>query len=409
LDGAADPRPIPNFDDRPGTQLPAEPETPPATTPLVTDFCDDSTYPNGTWLSHTSQHFTLQYLAGTAAEKDRQAIAARLENAYSDIRAQLGIAAEPGFTVNLSPSRSAALAHGRGFGRGWADQDRYDVIYTGAPDSFEVMRHGHLLTMMLDYHVDATNRSRVALLATGVAEYLDQSGRDLHGAYALQLEAGIESRVRIAEFDARDVNGRNPGRAGSLVQFLVERYGMETFGDIYRATTVTWTGSCYGNPTYGCISTPEQLTAMLDGVLSTYTGAGWLSVQPAWQAAIEDALARDLYAMGTTATAEIENVLRVQDEAVAANDANKYRSTLEGFYCDFGGEALRATISDRAVSAFGSRTSKLLALHDTGTKNFWTAQALVQRTDDRGATTFGTVMLEHLPVGWRVTYGPDWY
>jgi len=411
LDGAADRGPIPSFDDRPGVQTPDEPIIPGITEPtaLVTDFCDDNAFAGATWLSYSSAHFTLNYLPGTPAETDRFAIAGRLEAAYADIRSQLGVTATPSFTVNLSPSRAAAYQHNRAYGRTWPDLNRYDVIYTGAPDSFEVMRYGWMLAQMLDYQIDATNRYRSPLLTTGVAEYLDQSGRDMHAAYALQLDAGIESRVRIAELDARDVNGRNPGRAGSLVQFLVDRYGMWKFGEIYRATTVSWNGSCYSNPTYGCVSTPEQLTAMLNGVLTAKTGEGWATVQPLWQADIERALESDLLAMGPSITSQIQNVVRVMDKALATGDAAMYRSTLEGFYCDYGGEQMRAQIADRAVTAFGATTSKVLAIYDTGIKNFSTAQVLVQRTDDHGATTFGTLMFEHVPVGWRVSYGPDWY
>jgi hypothetical protein len=99
----------------------------------------------------------------------------------------------------------------------------------------------------------------------------------------------------------------------------------------------------------------------------------------------------------------------VMDKAIATNDAAMYRSTLEGFYCDYGGEALREQISERAVAAYGTTTSKVLAIFDTGMKNFSTAQALVQRTDDHGITTFATVYFEHVQLGWRVSYGPDWY
>jgi hypothetical protein len=402
---------IPDGEVRPGAQAPVEPVTPvtPEAVEIATDYCDDDAFLDATWQSHTSQHFTINYLPGTAAERDRQVIAARLETAYADIRAQLGITAEPALTINLSPSRTAARAHSVGLGGGWPNLGRYDVIYTGMTDSYEVVRYGQLLTLMLDYHVDTATRNRVALLTAGVAEYLDQSGRDLHDAYALQLDAGIETRVRIAEFDARDVNGRNPGRAGSFVQFLVDRFGIETFVDMYRASAVTWNGSCYFNATYGCVSTPEQLTAMLDGLLVANTGEGWSAVQPMWQAEVEAALDGGRLGMGPTATTQIANVLRVIDKAVVTNDAALYRSTLEGFYCDYGGEALREQISARAVTAYGATTSKLIAIFDTGIKNFSTAQALVQRTDDHGIATFGTFYFEHVPVGWRVSYGPDWY
>jgi hypothetical protein len=148
---------------------------------------------------------------------------------------------------------------------------------------------------------------------------------------------------------------------------------------------------------------------MMDGVLVATTGEGWMIAQPLWQAEIERALASDLLAMGPSITSQIDNVVRVMDKAINTHDAQMYRSTLEGFYCDYGGEALRAEISERTVDAFGSTQSKVLAIYDTGIRNFSTANVLVQRTDDHGSVTYGTLMMEHVPVGWRVAYGPDWY
>ena len=53
--------------------------------------------------------------------------------------------------------------------------------------------------------------------------------------------------------------------------------------------------------------------------------------------------------------------------------------------------------------------TELLALYNTGIKNFSTAQALVMRTADDGVPTFQTLQLEHVPAGWRVSWGPDWF
>jgi len=378
---------------------------------LVTDLCDDAAYADTTWQTASSPHFVLNYLPGTAAEADRDAIAARLETAYADIRSELAIAAEPTLTVNLSPNRNAALEYGLGFGVGWPGGDAYDVIYTGAPDSFEVVRYGNLPSKMLDYYVDDVHRTRVAFLTTGVAEYLDQWHRDLHVAYAKQLLAGTESRVHVADLETRDVSGRNAGRAGSFVQLLVDRYGIEAFLQIYRATAVDWDygAGCWANASYGCVSTPAQLTALLDGVLHDTVGETWSEVQTMWAAEVQEAFERVPLGMAPSPTSEIEDVVRVMDRAITTHDAELYRSTLEGFYCDYGGETLRRDVSQRAVSAFSTMSSKVLAIYETGIKNFTTAQAIVQRTDERGLPIFSTLYFEHLPVGWRVTWGPDWF
>lgn len=385
-------------------------EPAPEMLPLVADMCDEPAYGGATWQTTTTGHFALSYLPGTVADAEQDAIARRLEAAYEDIRSALGVTAEPTITVNLSPSRNAAYAHNRGFGRAWPQSNRYDVIYTGAWDSYEKRRYGQLLTYMLDYHLDANNRYRHPLLATGVAELLDQSKRDLHIEYAKNLAAGLESRVRIAEFDSKDVNGRNTGRSGSLVKFLVGRYGMETFMDIYRATAITWNSSygCNWHNAIGCVSTPEQVTAMLDSVLYATVGEGWADVQPEWALTVETAMEQMPTEM-ESARSEIENVLRVMDHAITTNAAALYRTTIEGFYCDWGGDSVRDEIANRAVTAYGGMRTQLLALYDTGIKNFATAHAFVMRTDDSGVPSFQTIQFEHVEAGWRVSYSPDWY
>lgn len=377
--------------------------------PLVADMCDEAPYTGATWQSLSTAHFTLSYLPGTVADEQKLEIGARLEDAYATIRAGLGVTTEPVITVNLSPSRTAAAAHGKAFGRAWPNLARYDVVYTGAADSYELTRYGQLLTLVLDFQIDSANRYRAPVLATGVAEYLDHSGRNMHDAYAQQLLAGIESRVRPAELDSKDVNGRNPGRSGSLVQFLVDHYGLETFQDIYRATAVTWNGSCNVHGTYGCLGTAAQLTAMLDGVLAQLTGDSWADVQVMWLAEVNAALDRAPLGMDASSTAAIENLIATMDRAISRNDAALYRTTLEGFYCDWGGDAGRDEVAARAVNAYGTMSSHILGLYATGTKNFTTAQAFVMRLDEHGVPTFAVLHFEHVPLGWRVSYTPEWY
>ena len=375
---------------------------------IVTDMCDDATYTGAAWKSQSSSHFNLSFPAGSPADLEQAAIVTRLEAAYADIRTQLGITAEPQLTVNLSPSRIAAQANGKAMGRVWPSVPRYDAIYTGAADSYENTQYGQLLTAALDYYIDSSSRYRLPVLSTGVSQVMDQSRHNYHDAYAKQLLAGVESRVYIAELESSDVWGNNVGRAGSLVKFLIENYGMEQFMDIYRASAVTWNGTC-NNSTYGCIDTADKATAMLDGVLMSTVGEHWSDIQPLWQAEVEYALERVAAGMDGDTLAEVENLLATMDKAITLDSAFLYRTTMEGFYCDWGGEPQRQEISARVVQAFGSSHTQLLALYDTGTKNFATANALVMRTSDDGVPMFSTINLEHMPVGWRVSYSPDWY
>lgn len=398
-------------DERSAAEAPLQARPPTAELTLpVADMCDDPTYAGVEWSVTRSSHFILHYFAGTAAERDQDAILTRLELAYGTVRAALGVEALPLISVYLSPNRQAAAAHGRAYGRAFYGQDRYEVIYTGAEDSYELQRYGHELTHIFEYYFDTSAR-RHPLLSEGIAELHDQSGRDLHEAYALQLLAGREARVRVATFDARDVTAGNYGRAGSLVQFLNERYGKEKFLEIFRASTVSWdwSNNCWARPGLGCISTPEKLATMLDEVLVATVGDRWSTVQVAWEGQVQEALAAVDNRLPAADEAEIKNLVQVMDLAMNTGDSTMYRRTMDGFYCEAGTEVARAAIATRAVSAFTTLSSRVESIDATGIKNFRTANVTVRRTDERGRSSFQTLYVEHFPAGWRGTYGPDWY
>lgn len=375
---------------------------------LQVDLCDDRTFLGVDWSSETSAHFVLYYLPGTAAERDLDSIIADRERAYGAIHSALGLEVEPMVEVYLSPNRVAATARGLGRGTAYPGQDRLEVVYTGAADSFEAVRYGYLLTHVLAFYLDPDHPQRLPILAVGLAEYFDQAGRDQHAAYALNLNAGVETRTHVASFDSRDPWGKNYGRAGSLVQFLIERYGLDGFLELHRAGYVAWQQGCYRHPDHGCVSSPEALTEMLDRLLVDTVGERWTDVQPMWAARVQAALAQETAEVSVEHRVEIENLVGVMDAALSCNDWEAYRSTMDGFYCDWGGEQARVDIAMRSVAAFDEVTSEVVAVYPTGIKNFSTAIALVQRRESRGVVSTHRIHLEHFPIGWRATWGPDW-
>lgn len=407
---------IGSLEETPGTEAQPEgefqPVTPPEPASVVipeVDLCDDASYAGIEFLTVRSEHFVINYLPGTAAERDQDEIIRRLEDAYTGIRAALGVEAVPVFSVYLSPNRQAAAAHGRGYGRAWPGQDRYEVIYSGAPGSYELERFGHEITHLLQYYLGTGGLWSHPMFTEGLAETLDRSGRNMHEAYAQQLLAGAETRVRVATFENKDLTASNYGRAGSLVKFLIDRYGMPKFIEILRGTTVTWTNGCWVRAPLGCISTPDTLAALLDSALVAAVNERWTTVQVAWEATVQRALASVDVRLPAKDEAEIKNLIQVMDLAVTTGDATTYRRTMDGFYCEANTDTLRSAVAARAVSAFHSVSSRVEAIYATGIRNFRTAQVVVRRTDDHERSTFSSLYVEHFPVGWRVTWGPDWY
>lgn len=377
--------------------------------PLVTDTCDDDSYADVEWDSFESDHFVLYTLPGTAANIEVESIAAVREAAYDDIRASLGLDEEPIIEVYLSPNRTAAGAHGVSTGRAYPWASRYEVIYTGHRDGYESVRYGHELTHVLAYRLDPSHWMHLGVLSEGLAELLDQSGRNLHAAYADNLVAGMETRTRLTRFEDSDVWGNNYGRAGSLVQFLVERYGMATFLEIYELAFMDWIGDCYGNPDFGCVESGQDVTGFIDAVLEQATGDRWEQIEPDWRASVAAALRSERDGVSDADREQIAALFQRMDAAMTANDADAYRATMEGFYCDWGGEDGRMAIAQRAVEAYRSAESTLVNVISVGVKNFPVARATVLRKQGTGPLEALTFDLERLPEGWRVTWGPDWH
>lgn len=400
---AAPPAVAPAVGDDPATQDPAAP--PPV--PPVTDACDDNTYTGVDWETHSSTHFRLHYFPGTPAETDREIIVAAREAAYQAIRARLQVSAEPTIDVYLSPSRVAARAHGVGVGRSYPGQDRIEVVYTGATDGYETVRVGHEITHVLGYYLAVGQPTRVKILDEGLAEQLDQSGRDLHRAYAEQLIAGIENRTYVAALEDSDTWGANYGRAGSLVQYLNAAHGEDAVSTLLQATAMIAGQSCHA--TFGCLRDAQELAAFLDSALRSTLHVTWDEVRAGWLAEVEAALALAPSTLPSGDEAEIRALIGWTDAAISGDDAALYRATMEGFYCDWGGEAMRQDIASRTVTAFSASQSQVWAVYPTGTRNFTTALALVLRAEPTGTLSMHPIHVEHTPAGWRITWAPDWY
>ncbi len=370
--------------------------------------CDDLGFYDAEWLQTDSEHFRFHYLPGTSAENDILAIQATREQAYADISEILNLSAQPILDVYLSPSRHAAQVHGLTFGRAFPGYDRYEVIYTGATNSFEYVHYGHLIASSLAYYAAPDNRQHLHILGVGINEMLDGAARDMHEAYALRLNAGEESMTYLADLGDGDLWGRNRGRAGSLVSFLVERYGWATFLDIYRLTNIEWSEGCYRHDGSDCIDSASRVTDLLSAAIQAVTGDGWSEVRVMWAEAVLDALSRTYFQLPLADISEVNSMLSQLDRAVSSNDSLLYRSVMDGFYCVWANEDERMNIARRVVESIPVSTSRLIAAYPIGINNFDEAVAFVERTDALGVVSVHRLSLEHFPQGWRLTWTDAW-
>lgn len=375
---------------------------------FATDQCDDSTFADAVWQTRRTAHFDLHYLPGTAAAADIDDIAASREEAYAAIRVELGLGAEPTLDVYLSPNRRAASAHGLRPGFAFPAADRYEVVYSGEADSYEVTRPGYLMTQVLSAKLAPEGRHQLPILERGLAELLDQSGRDLHDAYAGQIRvAGAPHRSAVELVDD-DVRGMRSEAAGSLVQLIVEHHGMETLLGLLRDTAAPWAQSCYRDASARCIETGAQLAARLDTALERWTGERWNALQRSWMQRLDERLKLAVQPVGAEDLAAVTQLIRGADAAFAARDAEAYRATMDGFYCGWADDKKRSETARAIVEDGESVRTQVVAVHPTSVKNFPTMRVEVRRHAADGATSTRLVDVEHFPVGWRVTWDTEW-
>ncbi len=378
-----------------------------ATAPLAAlelDSCDEPTFADVPWTVATRGSFRFHYLPGTAAEGDLDLIAERRQRAYDDIRTTLGIRETPVVDAYLSPSRLAARAHHVGVGNARPGQDRYYVIYTGDENAYESVRYGHEITHILTYYLVGPTYSLLPFLSEGVAEYFDQASRDLHEAYAAEL--AVDSSLHVATFEDVDVRGDAYGRAGSFVQAFVDAYGITGLVKLIRATAVRSGSSCFEHDIEGCIDSARAIDTLMRYAVPEATGDSWRSFKAYWRTTVEDVSSYYDSQVSEADRREIVALIQHADAAMNDSDAAAYRATMEGFYCDWLDEPARVALAQQIVDSRSDMETTVGPVYVTGQKNYPTAMAIVSRGNGRWASF--AVLLEHFPVGWRVTWSRDW-
>ena len=203
----------------------------------LTASASSATAAQPVFISSESTHFTIRFVPGSAAERDLSAIIANRERAYKQISSRLSVLSNKKITITIFPDRESTPS---GFGTGvTADGETIAVNYFNFTPCYEQTRYGHELTHALSSQLLQRHHS-LPLLTEGLAEYLDQSGRNLHAELALSSRImGCRPNPRVEGADlSREGFGSEIAypKAGSFVKFLVETYGWEKFLAFYRGT-----------------------------------------------------------------------------------------------------------------------------------------------------------------------------
>jgi hypothetical protein len=370
---------------------------------LATDYCDEPTFMTTPWIEKVDGNITYRFAAGSAAERDLVDITDARRKRYDEIAEFFGVTAPVAVKIVLSPNRLAAVKHGYGLGWSVLSKSTAEVVYTGDEGSFEKRSPGHELAHVVGSKVDGA-LYHMPFLDEGVAELLDGSGRDLHASYINEIRASYNT-VSVTRLTSNDVNGGSYGRAGSFVQFLVDRYGKEKLVELWKTTSVTWSGSTFTTKLGDRVKTAAELELALDRALRGTYGAGFEEIREAW----EEALA-PYFATPSSVDAEdadqIKAVLAHADEAINTADASALRSTMEGYYCDWYSDADKLATATAAVEYRGVVRTEVMSIISNNHRNFPEVVVHALHTEVRdGVETKSAkqIWMEKLPVGWRVT------
>ena len=326
----------------------------------------------------------IEFLPGTAADREAESILARRIDARDRISRALGVHDDRTLVVRLTPSRAAARAHHVEAGVAYPEDARIEALYLDGDDSYERVRYGHEVTHVLTWLLDPKHGPHFKLIDEGLAEAFDQSGRDLTAVFANELLATDRTVADATAFNNDDVFGRNYAKAGSFVQMLLAL-------DSDPAKLARFYARCRWDTDFDA----SGLTARIDANLVAVYGIDLAGFRARWTAALERARERGPVLVSQRDADELSALLAKRDRALAERDPSLLAETTEHFYCS--GSARNRWVLANVPSGH----STLVRAFDTGIKNYSTAVLVVDK-EIGGRSERVRGYAEHFPTGWRL-------
>ena len=338
------------------------------------------------FVSSESPHFVLTYARGGAAAGDIADIIAKRERAYAAITAFLGDPGGGKIKIKLYPDRSSALSAG---GAGRTTGDEISVIYFAFSPCYEKISYGHELTHALSCRL-LGGRHSVPLLAEGLAEYLDQSGRNPHEWLSCKsriFSVGAKFRVEAADLAyGNGSSGLSYTKSGSFVKYLVESGGREKFLELYAAIREA-----------GLLPPDERLRLFSEKFSAVY-GSALEEAEVGWNAAVGAFSATALPRLPAAEEAGVRALFAAQDSAARAGDAGAFAST----YDALGRRGIRYFAGNLDFYMAKLLETRVEEVYDLGVKNGRRCLVRVKRRFSDLSTRSIDYYVEKLEDGWKV-------
>ncbi|HBB67796.1 MAG: hypothetical protein A2X28_03660 [Elusimicrobia bacterium GWA2_56_46] len=338
------------------------------------------------FVSSESPHFIFHYVKDSAAGREMAAIAANRERAYAAISAALGEAPGGRIDITFYPDRGSTPS---GFGEGSTSGDSISAVYFDFSPCYEKISYGHELAHALSFRL-LGGRHSVPLLAEGMAEYLDQSGRDLHEWLSYKSRIlGYQSRFSVENADlayGNDLSSLSYTKAGSFVKFLVEAAGWKKFMELYAATREL-----------GRLHPDERLERFGEKFKEIY-GRPLENAEAGWNKAAAPFQAKDLPRLPAPDEAEVRKLFSSQDAAVIKSDAQAFSLT----YDRIGRKRIRYFDGNLKFYMEKLLETQVNEIYDLGVKNGRRALVRATRRFKDLTTRKIAYYVEKLEDGWKI-------
>ncbi len=373
--------------------------------PFITDWCDDDPKSNVDFVSYSSGSFTLYYLPGTAAERDREDILNKRNSALATIENMLEIKEDRVIDIYMAPNRLAAKLHNIGTGVAHPEQGRIEVLYLDDPQSYEQSRYGHEVTHVVVYHIDPV-RDHLPFIEEGLAEFFDHSGRDYHLGFVQRSQAYKLDLAAAIQLNNNDVKGINRSKAASFIQTLFDiDPDVDKFKAFYSGCYIYWSGDDPYTPDGKSIDA-DQLIEIIDQQLLVHYGITFEEFNKQWLDNLAPLLNVEPPYLAEGDLNEIKQLFTVRDQAMSEGNAELYRSTMEGFYCDSWSDSERMSIAEHTISKAAAGRSMVIEAFYLSIVNYASALVYFEKTVN-GRTEILRAFFEHYPLGWRFTWVED--
>lgn len=338
------------------------------------------------FVSSESPHFIFHYVKNSAAGRDLAAITANRERAYGIISAALGEASGGKINITFYPDRESTPS---GFGEGSTSGDSISAVYFDFSPCYEKISYGHELAHALSFRL-LRGRHSVPLLAEGMAEYLDQSGRNLHEWLSYKSRIlGYQPPFRVENADLAygdDLSSLSYTKAGSFVKFLVEAAGWKKFMELYADTREL-----------GRLPSDERLERFGEKFKEVY-GRPLENAEAGWNKAAAAFQAKELPRLPAPDEAEIRKLFAAQDAAVIGGDAQAFSLT----YDRIGRKRIRYFEGNLEFYMEKLLETQVHEVYDLGVKNGRRALVRTTRRFKDLTTRKIAYYVEKLEDGWKI-------